>query len=167
MQRGAGLLGPARLRTFVVRAVATAALVLGTGVTATMTGWSDAQVRSQLLLSLVMAHVALAFPSRAARHSFERGWARNRVLLAAVAASLGMQVLVFLTSIGRDVFDIAALPPVAWVLGPLAAAGALVLIELLGRAQGSHGEPTRAGQGPWSHGTGPWGTAGRPPLHGW
>jgi Ca2+-transporting ATPase len=126
-----GLLGRQRLRELVTRALCVATPVLATGVVADAWNWDERAVRSQLLLSLLGAHLLLAYTARARRFTFESGWWRDRIVLGAVAGSLALQVVVFSTSAGRAALGLAALPPRGWLLAAAASAIALTAIDLL------------------------------------
>jgi len=124
------LLGANRLRVLVTRGAVIAACVLATGVVARSWGWEEQAVRTQLLLSLLGAHLMLAYAARARRFSFETGWWRNRLLLASVVGSLSLQVAVFCTEPGRIALGLASLPPAGWMLAAGATALALAGIDL-------------------------------------
>ena len=104
--------------------------MLGAGVVASLAGWSDERVRSQLLLALLAAHLVLAYAARATERTLESGWWRNGTLALAVGGSLLLQVLVFCTRVGREALGLAALPPLGWALAALAATAALVGIDV-------------------------------------
>ena len=95
--------------------------MLTTGVIGKAAGLTDTAVRSQLVISLVFAHLALAYVARGQRRAFEPGWSRNRFLLAATGGSIILQVLAGTTPIGRHLLDLDALPVWSWVLAPAAA----------------------------------------------
>jgi Ca2+-transporting ATPase len=120
----------ARLRTLAPRAIAVAAAALGAGVLALRWGWEEDLVRSQLLLSLIVGHLLLAFNARSRVHTLERGWARSPVLLGAVGGSLAIQGLVFGTEAGRSALGLATLPAVGWVLAATSATVAIGAIDL-------------------------------------
>ncbi len=128
-----GLLDARRLRTLVERGVIIAACVLATGVAVRSWGWADSAVQTQLLLSLLCAHLLLAYAARAERFTFEAGWWRNRLLLAAVAGSLALQVVVFCTELGRSALGLSSLPPVSWLLAGAASGLALAAIDVTRR----------------------------------
>jgi Ca2+-transporting ATPase len=106
----------------VARALVMAAAVLTTAVAARSAGWTDEQVRTQLLLSLLLAHIVSAYGARASTHAFERGWWRNPYLAGAIGATLVLQVLAFCTAWGRQLLSLAPVPPVAWLAAVAAAA---------------------------------------------
>lgn len=121
------------VRTFVplaARAAAIAALVLLAARWAVGRGWEAEAIRSELLLTLLVVHLLLAYVTRARRWSFERGWSRNRTLLAAVGGSLAVQVLMFTTAPGRAALDVVALPPAGWAVTAVAAIAAVALIDV-------------------------------------
>ncbi|MGE3621625.1 MAG: cation-translocating P-type ATPase, partial [Acidimicrobiia bacterium] len=71
VRRMAGLAG---------RSVAIAVVAVATGLLGEHAwGWEPDVVRTQVLLTLVVAHQLLAYTARARRWSFEAGWWRNRV----------------------------------------------------------------------------------------
>jgi Ca2+-transporting ATPase len=123
------LLSARRQATLVARALVVAGAVLATGVVATAWGWEQEEIRTQLLLSLLAAHLALAYVSRTDTFSFGRGWWRNWVLLVAVGGSLALQVPAFATGTGRDVLGLSALPPQGWLLAFAAVAIAVPVID--------------------------------------
>jgi Ca2+-transporting ATPase len=99
--------------------------------------WPAEVVRTQLLLSLLACPLVLAYATRARRRTFERGWWRNRLLLAAIGGSVLVQVPAFATSAGREALSLAALPASAWLLAAGAALATTVAVDvgrlLLGR----------------------------------
>jgi Ca2+-transporting ATPase len=123
--RSMALLDARRVGDLVLRAGATAAAVLATGLVARHRGWSDEAIRTQLLLTLVTLHLLLAFVSRADRFTFERGWWRSAAVWGAVGGSYLLQLAVTCTSTGRDALDLAPLPAGGWL-----AAGAAGLVAL-------------------------------------
>jgi calcium-translocating P-type ATPase len=125
------LLGSRRLRTLVIRAAMLAGAVLAAGLLAKRWGWDDQQVRTQLLLALLCAHLMLTYAARARKFTFERGWWRSRVVAAAVGGSLLAQVLVLCTRAGRAALHVSALPPGGWLLAAGATILALAGIDLL------------------------------------
>jgi Ca2+-transporting ATPase len=128
--RVGGLLGRGGLCHLAARGAVVAGCVTATGVLGAHWGWTDQAIRTQMLLTLLAAHVLLAFPSRAARHSFERGWWRNLSLTAAVGMSLGLQLVAFGTPFGREVLDLSTLPASSWALSTGACLTAIGLIDL-------------------------------------
>jgi Ca2+-transporting ATPase len=123
--RVGGLLGRRRIVLLGRRAIVIAAAVLAAGLLAARWGWSDAAVRTQILLTLLWAHLLLVYAARARHHAFEAGWWRNRRLAAAVAGSLLLQVVVLCTEAGRAALRVAALPPAGWLLAALLALAAV------------------------------------------
>lgn len=131
--RDGRLLPLARLGALAIRGALMALAVVGSGLVARRWGWSDAAVRTQLLLTLLVAHLLLAYTVRATRWTFERGCWRNRVLLAAVGGSVLLQLLAFGTGLGRSLLGLAPVPPAGWVLASIGAATALAAIDLTRR----------------------------------
>ena len=127
----ARLLSIPRLLLLLARAITLAANALATAVLVSALGWTGAAVRSQLLLSLLAGHLLLAYVARARRWTFERGWASNRVLLAAVAGSAALQIVAFGTQAGRSLLGLVALPPGAWALAAAAALLSVAGMELI------------------------------------
>ena len=123
------LLGWRRQTTLLARAVVAAAAVLGTGLIAKSWGWEHEAVRTQLLLSLLAIHLVLAYVSRTDKFTFGSGWWQNRVLLAAIAGSLALQVPAFATGLGRDLLGLSVVPPVAWLLAGVAIALVVLVID--------------------------------------
>lgn len=121
--RSERLLGWHRQVTLLARAVVAATAVLGTGLVALSWGWDHEAVRTQLLLSLLAVHLVLAYVSRTDSITFARGWWRNRVLMAAVAGSLALQIPAFATGPGRSLLGLSPLPLSGWLL-----AGAAVVL---------------------------------------
>ncbi len=74
------------------------------------------QVRTQVVLSLVFAHLMLAYVARARRTTFESGWWRGTVLRRAVAASLALQALLVLMPALGAPLSLTTLPPVGWAM---------------------------------------------------
>ena len=124
------LLGRHRQVTLFVRALLCATAVLATGLVTRSWDWDQEAVRTQLLLSLLAVHLVLAYVSRTDTISFGRGWWQNRVLLAAVAGSLALQVPAFATQPGRTLLGLSALPPVGWLLAGAAVAVVVPLIDI-------------------------------------
>lgn len=87
-------------------------------------------MRTQLLLTLLGAHLMLAYAARARRFTFEGGWWRNRVLAAAVGGSLLVQVVAFCVEPGRTALGLSSLPPAGWLLAATATAVALAGIDV-------------------------------------
>ena len=125
------LLSRRRLGELAVRAALIAGSVLTAGLVATRWGWADRAVRSELLLTLLGAHLLLPYAARAQRHSFEPGWWHNRVLGAAVLGSLLLQVAVFCIPQGRDALGLTALPPSGWALATGASLAAILVIDVV------------------------------------
>ncbi|HEX7165525.1 MAG TPA: cation-transporting P-type ATPase [Acidimicrobiales bacterium] len=121
---GTHLLDLARLRLLAGRALAVAAAALGAGALAAQMGWSPGRVQSQLVVTLVLTHLVLAYVSRSERFAFERDWWRNRALAASVFGSAAMQVVVMTVPALGGWLDLAALPVAGWAM----AVGASVLV---------------------------------------
>jgi Ca2+-transporting ATPase len=109
---GSRLLAARTLVVLASRATVTAALVIATAQVARGLGWNTDQVRTQVVLSLVFAHLMLAYVARARRTTFESGWWRDTVLRRAVAASLALQALVVLVPALGAPLSLTTLPPV-------------------------------------------------------
>jgi Ca2+-transporting ATPase len=103
------------------------AIVLGSGLIARQQGWSEEQIRGQLLMSVVAAHLVLAYIVRSAALTFERGWLNNRTLLAAVGGSLALQIVVLNIPWTRDALGVPEMPAASWLL----AAGVALAIILV------------------------------------
>ncbi|HET7488403.1 MAG TPA: cation-transporting P-type ATPase [Acidimicrobiales bacterium] len=123
------LLGWRRQTMLLVRGVGVAGAVLATGLLARSWGWSDEAVRTQLLLSLLFAHLMLAYVSRADTVTFGSGWWHNHVLLTAVAGSLALQLPAFATGPGRALLGLAAVPAAGWLLAAGAAAVTVLVVD--------------------------------------
>jgi magnesium-transporting ATPase (P-type) len=123
------LLGWRRQLVLAGRAAVVAAGVLATGVLALRWGWPHEAVRTQLLLSLLGAHLLLAYVSRADRLTFASGWWRNTALLGAVSGSLALQGLAFGTAPGRALLGLSALRPAGWLLAAAAMVFSVVVID--------------------------------------
>jgi Ca2+-transporting ATPase len=113
---GSRLLAARTLVVLASRATVTAALVIATAQVARGLGWNTDQVRTQVVLSLVFAHLMLAYVARARRTTFESGWWRGTVLRRAVAASLALQALVVLVPALGAPLSLTTLPPVGWAM---------------------------------------------------
>ena len=139
-RRAAGehVINLARLRSLGSRAAAVAAVVLAAGAIAQQLGWSAARVQSQLVATLVFAHLGLAYVSRSARLAFESGWWRNGALLVAVCGSAGAQVLVSSVPLLGGWLDLAPMSLAGWSLAVAASALAIAAIDV-GRALGRRG----------------------------
>jgi Ca2+-transporting ATPase len=127
---GERLLDRARLVRILGHASVLATVVLATGVIAHRRGWEPTQVRTQLVLTLLVGQLLLACVVRASRFTFERGWAANRGLVAAIGLSIGLQVVMFTTPVGRAALGLRALPPYGWALSVGAAAFMAITIDL-------------------------------------
>jgi Ca2+-transporting ATPase len=89
----------------------------------------DEAVRTQLLVSLVVTHLVLAYVARSDRVTFGRGWARNRALLATIAASLGLQVAMLTVPALRSALRLEVLPVRGWALAACSAAVVVGVID--------------------------------------
>ena len=126
---GEHLLGWRRVAILAARAAVVASAVVATGLVALGQGWPHDRVRTQLLLSLLAAHLVLAYVSRSDRMTFSSGWWRNRALLGAVAGSLALQGLAFGSSTGRALLGLSALPPSGWALALGAVVASVAAID--------------------------------------
>ncbi|HWL35577.1 MAG TPA: cation-transporting P-type ATPase [Frankiaceae bacterium] len=113
---GDTILGRRAIRAVTARAGLVAALVLGAAALARRWGWTPDAVRTVIVATLVPSHLVLAYVSRGSRRAFEPGWARNRLLLAAVAGSVVLQGVLLAVAPLRSAFGLAVLPPVGWLL---------------------------------------------------
>ena len=127
---GSHLIDGSRLRLLGTRAVAIATATLGAGLLATQWGWSTPRVQTQLVATLVLTHLILAYVARSERFTFERGWWKNRVLVAAVFGSVGAQALAMTVPAARNWLDLAPLPVSGWVLAAASAAAVVLVIDL-------------------------------------
>ena len=123
------ILGWRRQVALAGRAGVVAGAVLATGVIALAWGWPHEAVRTQLLLSLLGAHLVLAYVSRSDSHSFGAGWWRNSALLAAVGGSVALQGVAFGTAAGRAVLGLSALPVSGWAMAVLATLATVLIID--------------------------------------
>jgi Ca2+-transporting ATPase len=114
-----------------------ATVVLASGVIAHRRDWEPTQVRTQIVLSLLLGQLLLAWVVRAERLTFERGWAANRGLVAAIGLSLALQVLMFVTPAGRSALGLRALPVLGWLIavGSAVAMAATIDVIRLGSAR--------------------------------
>ena len=78
------------------------------------------------LASIVLAQVANVFACRSNRLSvWQIGWFTNPLILWGIAAELTLLVLITYTRVGNEIFGTSPLP--AWIFGPLALGGLLLL----------------------------------------
>jgi Ca2+-transporting ATPase len=124
------LLSWSRLAVLAVRGILVGGVVTAGALLARRWDDDDEAVRSQLVLSLVVTHLLLAYVARADGLTFARGWGRNRALLATITVSLALQVLVFLVPPLRSALRLEALPAHAWALALGSALTAVVTIDL-------------------------------------
>ncbi|MDZ4826484.1 MAG: cation-transporting P-type ATPase [Actinomycetota bacterium] len=123
------LLGRRRVARLAVAALAIALPVLACGRYAYEQGWSPATQRTQLLLALVLAHLALAYVARAQRFTLERGALRNRALLVAVGGSIVVQLaLMFFTS-SRSWLELTPLPAAGWIAALAAVTCSVIVLD--------------------------------------
>ncbi|GAA2987546.1 cation-transporting P-type ATPase [Streptosporangium longisporum] len=122
-----GLLSGAVLRRVALRSLVVGLLVIAAVEAARRMGWSDEQVRTQAVLTLVLARLTLAYVVRARRWTFERGWWHGRTITIAVAATALLQVLVTLVPFLGAPLALVPLPATGWAL----ALGTAVLTPLL------------------------------------
>lgn len=124
---GQQLLNGRRVIALMARGVIAAALVVVAGEIARRLGWSDEQVRTQVVLALVYAHLSFAYVARARRWTFEAGWWRGRALRRAVLAAFLIQSVIVLVPWLGQWLSLVPLPPLGWAL----ALGAGVLTPVL------------------------------------
>jgi Ca2+-transporting ATPase len=125
--KSSGLLSAVHLRRAVVAALVLASMVLCSGRIGQSLGWDPTMIRTELLLCLLAVHLVLAYVVRASRWTFERGWAAGRGLRWAILGSLGAQLMVFCTPLGRSMLDLATLPALGWAI---AAASVVVVVAV-------------------------------------
>ncbi|GIH95773.1 cation-translocating P-type ATPase [Planobispora siamensis] len=122
-----GLLSRDAVTEIALRALLIGALVFAAVEIARRLGWSDEQVRTQAVLTLVFARLTLAYVARARRWTLERGWWHGRAVLVAVLATAALQTLVTLVPALGSLLALVPLPPQGWAM----ALGAAVLTPLL------------------------------------
>jgi hypothetical protein len=86
-----------------------------------------------MLLSLLGAHLMLAYTVRSERWTFEHGWSANRLLLCTIAGTLLVQIPVFVTGAGRAAFRLTPLPPAGRALAALTAACTTLALDAVRR----------------------------------
>ncbi len=106
-----------------------AAMALVSSVIARSLGADDGELRAQLLLSLLVVHLALALIVRTRRWTFEAGWRRSRGVLGAVGFSLAIQVPAFAWGPMRRALALAPVRPVAWLIAAGAGVATVLLID--------------------------------------
>lgn len=126
------LLGWSELGNHLARGGWVATIVLGGALMVRMQGAAPDVVRTQLFIGLILAHLALAYVVRADRFTFERGWYRNRFLLAAIGVSVSLQVVLVYVSPFASAFGVVPLPWQNWGIA-LGGAAFMVLGADLGR----------------------------------
>ena len=102
------------------RAAWIAALVVASALWARSLGWGPELLRTHIVLSLVGAHLMLAFVVRSESFTFRQGWTRNRALLAAILGSLLLQVGITYSPL-RGAFGFVPPPPVSLAVAALVA----------------------------------------------
>jgi len=139
------LLGWSLLRRLAGRAAIAAAGVLGATLVVRRWGWSPDEQRTQLLLTLLLVHLALVYVTRARSRSFGRGWYRGRAVGVAVACSTVVTVLAVAVPPLRRALELTALPVGGWLL---AAVTVVVVIAAMdaARAWGTHRGGSGRGQ---------------------
>lgn len=113
---GARLLSWPRLAALAGRAAVAAGLVLAAAQVARASGWDAEQVRTQVVLTLVLAHLMLAYVARARRWTFEAGWWRAAPLRRAVGVSLALQTLVVAVPVLGVPLALVPLPALGWAM---------------------------------------------------
>ena len=91
--------------------------------------------RSQIVTSLICVHIILSYVVRARVFAFERGWARNRVLLLTTATNLGLQVLAFETPLICRALSVHSLGLAGWLRVGAAVMTFTLLGSILARAE--------------------------------
>ncbi len=138
--RDESLLGLGTLRAVTSRAALVASLVLAAAVIARRWGWAPEAVRTLVMTALVPCHLMLAYVVRGTERTFERGWARNRLLLAAVGGSVALQALPVVVAPLRHAFRLTALPVAGWALAVAVSVVFVAVTDVarhLGRRRGS------------------------------
>jgi len=128
-----GLLSAAVLARIGVRALVIGALVFAAVEVARRLGWSDEQVRTQAVLSLVYARLTLAYVTRARRWTFEHGWWHGRAVLIAVLGTAALQALMTLVPQLGVLLALEPIPPIGWAMAFGAALLTPFLCDLLRR----------------------------------
>ncbi|MBB2910815.1 Ca2+-transporting ATPase [Streptosporangium becharense] len=131
-----GLLSGTVIRRVAVRSSIVALLVIAAVEAARRMGWNEEQVRTQAVLALVMARLTLAYVVRARRWTFEPGWWHGRALLAAVAVTALLQVLVTLVPALGAPLALVPLPAAGWGTALAAAVLTPLLCDLARRPGG-------------------------------
>jgi Ca2+-transporting ATPase len=121
------ILSGAILRRIAVQALIVGLLAIAAVEVARRLGWSDEQVRTQAVLTLVLARLMLAYVVRARRWTFERGWWHGRSVLVAVLATGTLHMLVTLVPVLGAPLALVPLPPIGWAI----AFGAALITPLL------------------------------------
>ncbi|MFI7538983.1 cation-translocating P-type ATPase [Streptosporangium sp. NPDC049376] len=125
-----GLLSRAVLGRVAVRSLIVGLLVIAAVEAARRMGWSDEQVRTQAVLTLVFARLTLAYVVRAHRWTFERGWWHGRALLIAVVSTGLLQTLVTLIPPLGAALALVPPPSAGWAMALTAALLTPLLCDL-------------------------------------
>lgn len=131
--RAESLVSKSFLGSVVAWGVAVATIVAASGVVARALGARDGEIRAQLLLSLLVAHLSLPLVARSEHHSFEGGWLRSRGVIGTVAASLVIQIPAFTWSPLRHALALDPARTEAWPIAFACGLSTLAVIDL-GRA---------------------------------
>ncbi|MFI9561134.1 cation-translocating P-type ATPase [Nonomuraea endophytica] len=126
-----GLLARPVLIRIAGRALIVAALVFAAVEIARRLGWSEEEVRTQAVLTLVLARLTLAYVARARRWTFEHGWWRGRAVLIAVTGAAALQALVTLVPTLGGLLVLLPLPPIGWAIALAAGLLTPLLCDLL------------------------------------
>ncbi|MEV5408747.1 cation-transporting P-type ATPase [Thermopolyspora sp. NPDC052614] len=116
-----GLLSLPVLLRVAVRALLVGLLALAAVEVARRLGWTDEQVRTVAVLTLVFARLTLAYVARARRHTFERGWWQGRTVMVAVLGAAALQTLVTLVPVLGAPLALVPVPPAGWAMALAAA----------------------------------------------
>ncbi|MGI5271504.1 cation-translocating P-type ATPase [Nonomuraea sp. CA-218870] len=126
-----GLLTGGVLAGIAVRALIVGLLAFAAVEVARSLGWSEEQVRTQAVLTLVFARLTLAYVVRARRWTFESGWWRGRAIMIAVLGTLALQCVVTLVPPLGALLALAPVPPIGWAMAVAAALLTPFLIDLV------------------------------------
>ncbi|GAA4039000.1 cation-translocating P-type ATPase [Nonomuraea soli] len=135
------------LARIAVRSLVVGALVFAAIEAARRLGWSEEQVRTQAVLTLVFARLTLAYVVRARRWTFERGWWRGRAVLVAVAGTAALQAVLTLVAPLGLLLALVPIPPAGWAMAAGAAALTPLVCDLLGRRSRASGSFARSDSG--------------------
>ncbi|WP_084965474.1 cation-translocating P-type ATPase [Thermoactinospora rubra] len=128
-----GLLSGRVLGVIAVRALIVGALVFAAVEVARRLSWSEEQVRTQAVLTLVFARLTLAYVARARRWTFEHGWWHGRAVMIAVLATAALQAVMTLVPPLGVLLALAPLPPLGWAMAGAAVLVTPPLCDVLGR----------------------------------